>query len=182
MVEPSTAALAIDGGLPTKQRPDPPPFPGGMAIAEEEEAAVLEVLRSKKLYRYGGGSDAEHEPPSKVVELERAFAAHKGSKHAIAVTSGTAALICALNGIGVGPGDEVIVPAYTWIATAAAVLTTGAVPIIAEVDDTLLLDPVDFEAKITPYTKAVIPVHMRGTPAAMDRDHGRSAQTQPPGD
>lgn len=157
--------LAIDGGLPSKQRPDPPPFPGGMAIAEEEEAAVLEVLRSKKLYRYAAGDD---EPPSKVVQLEKAFAKHKGTKHAIAVTSGTAALICALNGIGVGPGDEVIVPAYTWIATAAAVLTTGAVPIVAEVDDTLLLDPNDLEAKITPHTKAVIPVHMRGTPAAMD--------------
>lgn len=159
------STLAIDGGTPTKQRPDPPPFPGGMAIAEEEEAAVLEVLRSKKLYRYGGGED---EPPSKVVQLEQAFAAHKGTRHAIAMTSGTAALICALHGVGVGPGDEVIVPAYTWIATAAAVLTTGAVPVIAEVDDTLLLDPVDFEQKITPYTKAVIPVHMRGTPAAMD--------------
>ncbi|MEM7133329.1 MAG: DegT/DnrJ/EryC1/StrS family aminotransferase [Chloroflexota bacterium] len=159
------AALAIDGGVPTKQRPDPPMFPGGMSIAEEEEAAVLEVLRSKKLYRYAAGGD---EPPSKVLQLEEAFAAHKGTKHAIAVTSGTAALICALHGVGVGPGDEVIVPAYTWVATAAAVLTTGAVPIVAEVDDTLLLDPADFEQKITPYTKAVIPVHMRGTPAAMD--------------
>jgi 8-amino-3,8-dideoxy-alpha-D-manno-octulosonate transaminase len=85
------------------------------------------------------------------------------------VTSGTAALICSLRALGVGPGDEVIVPAYTWIATATAVLAAGAVPVIAEVDETLLLDPVDFEAKITPYTKAVVIVHMRGAPADMDR-------------
>lgn len=161
----NTSQLAVNGGTPAKQRPDPPMFPGGMVIAEEEEAAVLEVLRSKKLYRYRG---MQGEPSSKVLQLEEAFAAHKGTKHAIAVTSGTAALICALHGVGIGPGDEVIVPAYTWVATAAAVLATGAVPIVAEVDDTLLLDPDDFARKITAYTKAVIPVHMRGTPAAMD--------------
>lgn len=157
--------LAIHGGTPAKQRPDPPTFPGGMAIDEAEEAAVLEVLRSKRLFRYYGPGDSS----SKVAELEAAFAAKKGVKYAQAVTSGTAALICALHGIGVGPGDEVIVPAYTWIASATAVLAVGAVPIIAEVDETLLLDPIDLEAKITPYTKAVIVVHMRGAPAPMDK-------------
>jgi dTDP-4-amino-4,6-dideoxygalactose transaminase len=78
-------------------------------------------------------------------------------------------LICALRAVGVGLGDEVIVPAYTWIATATAVLAAGGVPVVAEVDETLLLDPDDFEAKITPYTKAVVIVHMRGAPAPMDR-------------
>jgi 8-amino-3,8-dideoxy-alpha-D-manno-octulosonate transaminase len=156
--------LAIEGGTPVKQRPDPPMFPGGMMIGEEEEQAVLEVLRAKRLFRYYG----PEEGPSKVEELEHAFAAKMGTRHALAVTSGTAALVCALHGLGVGPGDEVIVPAYTWIASAAAVLAVGAVPVVAEVDETLTLDPVDAEAKITPYTKAIMPVHMRGLPCQMD--------------
>lgn len=167
-------ALAIQGGPPAKQRVDPPMYPGGMQIDHEEEAAVLEVLRSKRLFRYYGPEPG----PSKVAELEAAYAQQRGATHALAVTSGTAALICALQGIGVGPGDEVIVPAYTWIATAAAVLAVGAVPIVAEVDESLLLDPNDIPNKITPYTKAILPVHMRGAPANMDaisavaRQHG----------
>jgi 8-amino-3,8-dideoxy-alpha-D-manno-octulosonate transaminase len=166
--------LAIQGGKPAKQRPDPPMYPGGMEIDEQEETAVLEVLRAKRLFRYYGPNPG----PSKVAELEKEFATKKGVQFAQAVTSGTAALICSLQGIGVGPGDEVIIPAYTWIATASAVLALGAVPIMAEVDETLLLDPEDFARKITPYTKAVIPVHMRGAPCRMDeilavaRQHG----------
>ena len=162
---PPNATLAIHGGTPAKQRPDPPMYPGGMMIDDAEEAAVLEVLRRKRLFRYGGPG----EPISVVSELEEAFAAKKGVQYTQAVTSGTAALICSLRALGVGPGDEVIVPAYTWIASATAVLASGAVPVVAEVDETLLLDPVDFEAKITPYTKAVIIVHMRGAPAPMDK-------------
>ncbi len=76
--------------------------------------------------------------------------------------------MCALAALNVGPGDEVIVPAYTWIATANAVVMMGAVPIIAEVDESLNLDPADVERKITAFTKAIVPVHMRGAPAAMD--------------
>ena len=160
----TTPKLAIDGGVPAKQRPDPPMYNGGMIVDEEEEAAVLEVLRSKRLFRYYGPGDG----PSKVAELEAAFAAKKGVTYTQAVTSGTAALVCGLQGVGVGPGDEVIVPAYTWIASATAVLAVGAVPIVAEVDESLLLDPADLEAKISPYTKAVIAVHMRGAPCNMD--------------
>jgi len=162
---PPEVTLAINGGTPAKQYPDPPMYPGGMIIDEAEEQAVLEVLRRKRLFRYGGPG----EPYSVVSELEDAFAAKKGTQYAQAVTSGTGALICALRGLGIGPGDEVIVPAYTWIATATAILEVGAIPVIAEVDETLLLDPVDFEAKITPYTKAVAVVHMRGAPAPMDK-------------
>jgi 8-amino-3,8-dideoxy-alpha-D-manno-octulosonate transaminase len=160
--EPET--LAIDGGVPAKRYPDPPMYPGGMLIDHEEEQAVLEVLRSKRLFRYYGPEPG----PSKVAELEQAFAAHMGTRHALAVTSGTAALICGLQGIGVGPGDEVIVPAYTWIASAAAVVAVGGIPVLAEVDETLTLDPSDVEAKITPHTKAIMPVHMRGVPCQMD--------------
>jgi len=156
--------LAIEGGTPAKRNPDPPMYPGGMLIDREEEEAVLDVLRSKRLFRYYGPGDST----SKVDELERAFAAHMGTEYALAVTSGTAALICGLQGIGIGPGDEVIVPAYTWISSPASVLAVGGVPIIAEVDDSLTLDPADVEGKITPYTKAIMPVHMRGTPCRMD--------------
>jgi 8-amino-3,8-dideoxy-alpha-D-manno-octulosonate transaminase len=77
-------------------------------------------------------------------------------------------LICGLVGLAVGSGDEVIVPAYTYIATAAAVLAVRAIPVIAEIDESLTLDPADVEKKITPRTKAIIPVHMRGTPSRMD--------------
>src|SRR5262249_59400368 len=84
------------------------------------------------------------------------------------VCSGTGSLVTGLTALGIGPGDEVIVPAYTFIASAAAVLLCGAVPVIAEIDDTLTLDPADAERKITPQTKAIMPVHMRGIPSQMD--------------
>jgi dTDP-4-amino-4,6-dideoxygalactose transaminase len=132
-----------------------------MRIAQEEEEAVLAVLSRKRLFRYYGPDSG----PSVVAELEQAFAEHMGSRYALAVASGTTALTAALAALGVGPGDEVIVPAYTWISSAAAVVAMGAVPILAEVDDSLTLDPADTEAKVTPYTRAIIAVHMRGAPA-----------------
>jgi len=162
--ESGPGTLAIQGGTPAKKRPDPPMFPGAMLIDEEEEQSVLQVLRSKRLFRYYGPQPG----PSKVEELEDAFANCMGTQYALAVSSGTAALICGLQGIGVGPGDEVIVPAYAWIASAASVLAAGAVPVVAEVDQSLTLDPADVERKITPHTKAIMAVHMRGAPCRMD--------------
>jgi len=155
--------LAIDGGAPAVTSPLPQMYPGGMRIGREEEEAVLEVLRSKRLFRYYG----PHSDRSWVSELEEAFAAAMGVQHAAAVSSGSAALMCALAGLRVGPGDEVIVPAYTWIASASAVVAMGAVPILAEVDESLTLDPSDVRRKITRFTKAIIPVHMRGAPSQM---------------
>ncbi len=160
----SNAKLAIDGGTPAVRSPIPPMYPGGLRIGREEEEAVLEVIRAKRLFRYYGANPG----PSKVAELEQAFAAFMGSPHSVAVTSGSASLICALVGLGVGPGDEVIVPAYTWIASASAVLAAGGVPIVAECDDSLTLDPDDAERKITPRTRVIMPVHMRGGPSRMD--------------
>jgi 8-amino-3,8-dideoxy-alpha-D-manno-octulosonate transaminase len=160
----NTRKLAIEGGTPAIRTPLPPMYPGGMRIDAEEEAAVLEVLRSKRLFRYYGPNPG----PSKVAELEQEFAAHMGAAYGLAVTSGTAALICGLVGLGIGPGDEVILPAYTWIASASTVVAVGAVPILAEIDDSLTLDPEDIDARITPYTKAILPVHMRGLPCKMD--------------
>lgn len=156
--------LAIHGGRPARQRPSPPMYPGGNLIDEEEEQSVLETLRARRLFRYYGPNPG----PSKVEQLEIEFARRVGTSRALAVTSGSAALICGLRGIGVGPGDEVILPAYTWIASAAAVLAVGAAPVMAEIDETFTIDPADIERKITPYTRAVMPVHMRGVPCQMD--------------
>ncbi len=156
--------LAIHGGTPAKKNPEPPMYPGGMLIDQEEEQEVLEALRTRRLFRYYG----PQEGPSKVEQLEAEFAAFMGVRRSLAVTSGTAALVCGLQGVGIGPGDEVILPAYTWIASASAVLAVGGVPVLAEVDESLTMDPQDVERKITPYTKAILPVHMRGTPCRMD--------------
>jgi|RhiMetdeSRZDD1v2_1073273.scaffolds.fasta_scaffold127133_4 8-amino-3,8-dideoxy-alpha-D-manno-octulosonate transaminase len=157
--------LAIDGGPPAIKHPLPPMYPGGMRIGAEEEKAVLDVLRSKRLFRYYG----PYPGASRVDEFEKAFAAYMGTGHAVAVSSGYASLVCGLAALGVGPGDEVIVPAYTWIASAEAVIAVGAVPILAEVDQSLTLDVADVESKITGRTKAIMPVHMRGAPCQMRR-------------
>lgn len=154
--------LAIDGGTPAKA-PSPPMYPGAVLINEEEEQAVLEVIRSRRLFRFYGLGQSE----SQVARLEAAFAAEVGTAHALAVNSGTSALCTALAAAGVGPGDEVIVPAYTWVATAMAVAAMGATPVLAEIDAGLTLDPADLEARIGPSTRAVIPVHMRGGAADM---------------
>ena len=132
-------------------------------MGQQEIDAVSAVLRSGQLFRYRGGENGE------VDQAERTMIRMMGSRHALAVTSGTGALICGLVGLGVGPGDEVIVPAYTWLASAGAILSVGAIPVLAEVDESLTLDPQDFESRITPRTKAVIPVHMGGRPSDMDQ-------------
>jgi dTDP-4-amino-4,6-dideoxygalactose transaminase len=157
--------LAIHGGPKAKTTPNIPMYPGGLEIGEEERKEVLEVLDRKYLFRYYG----PQEYPSKVRELEVTFADMVGSQHALAVNSCTSALITALIAVGVGPGDEVIVPGYTFFASCAAIVGAKAIPVVAEVDETLTLDPDDLERKITPYTKAVIPVHMRGVPCDMGR-------------
>lgn len=157
--------LAIEGGTPAVRSKIPPMYPGGMRIGEEEEQAVLEVMRSQRLFRYYGPQPG----PSKVAELEQAFAVAMGTQHALGVTSGSAALICGLAALEIGPGDEVIVPAYTWIASAEAVTAVGGIPVVAEVDESLTLDPADVEARITPRTRAIMPVHMRGAPSRMDK-------------
>lgn len=152
--------------------PVPRALPGALRAGEAEEReaveAVREVMRSKRLFRYGGVSGNPLEG-SRARRLERSFAAKVGSAHALAVNSGTSALVCGLAGMGIGPGDEVIVPAYTWFSTASAVLAVGAVPVVAEVDRSLTLDPRDARSKVSPHTRALIAVHMRGAPAAMDR-------------
>src|SRR6266478_8675091 len=160
----SDLTLARDGGTPARTRPEAPMFPGGMEVGQEELEALRRVIESKNLFRYYGVGEG----PDEVASFEREFAHHMGAKHALCLNAGSSALICALIGAGVGEGDEVIVPAYTWNATPNAVLATRALPVLAEVDESLTLDPADVERKITPRTRAILPVHMRGAPAAMD--------------
>lgn len=130
-------------------------------IGQEEIDAVARVINSKSLFKI---NDALRE----TAKCEQNMRDIWGVKRALLVTSGKGALISALVGMGIGPGDEVIVPGYTYIATAIAVLATGAIPVIADIDATLTLDPKDFEAKITKRTRAVIPVHIMGFPCNMD--------------
>jgi len=155
-----TDRLAIDGGTPVRSVPLIPGWPGGLLIGEEEKAAVLEVIESQSLFRHYGPR-----PLRRAAALEKAFAQAMGARHALAVTSGTAALITSLAALGIGPGDEVVVPTYTWIATINAVVILGAVPVFVDIDESLNMDAAAVEAAITPYTRAVIPVHMRGAPA-----------------
>jgi dTDP-4-amino-4,6-dideoxygalactose transaminase len=139
-------------------------------IGEEEIQEVLEVLRGGYLFRYGISLGAEVDPrfKGKVYQVEREVADYCGSRFAVAVNSGTSALLTALCGLGVGPGDEVIVPGYTFIASLSSIIYARAVPVLAEVDRTFNLDPADAQAKITPRTKAIMAVHMMGNPARLD--------------
>lgn len=132
-------------------------------MGKEEIDAVARVIESKQLFKITAGPYKETE------NFEKEMRELLGVDHAVAMTSGLAALTCALIGMGIGPGDEVIVPAYTYIASATAVLSTGAIPVVAEIDETLMIDPEDIERKITDRTKAIIPVHMVGYAADMDK-------------
>ena len=142
------------------------PGPGFEWIGKEEEKEVLEVLRDRWLFRYGDEKDPAFKRKVKTLEemVEQKFA----TKHALAVTSGTAALITALSALGIGPGDEVIVPGYTFIASMSSIIVARAVPVLAEIDESLTLDPADVEKRITPRTRAIMAVHMLGNPCNVD--------------
>lgn len=130
-------------------------------IGKEEIEAVARVIEGKDFFKI---NETYQESALAEEDLKRLF----GCENALLLTSGHAALVSALVGMGIGPGDEVIVPAYTYIATAMAVVAVGAMPVIAEVDETLTLCPFDTEKKITSHTKAIIPVHIQGFPCKMD--------------
>jgi len=142
------------------------PGPGSEIIGEEEKKELLEVVEAGHLYRYGSADDPGFK--AKVLKLEQEVAERIGVPYAVAVNSGTSALLVALIGLGVGPGDEVIVPGYTFIASISSIIFARAVPILAEVDRTLNLDPADVKRKITPRTKAIMAVHMLGNPARLE--------------
>ena len=151
--------LAIDGGSPVRSEPLPLEFPGVHYLDEGEVEAAVRVLRSRSLFRFYG-IDLQGEAEA----FESEFAQWLGIRHAVAVTSGTGALNVALSALGVGPGQEVIVPAYMWVSVVAAVVNHGAIPVLADIDDTFCLDPKSVEACISPRTSGIILVHMSGAP------------------
>ena len=152
----ATTSLAIHGGDPVRttaigQWPE---------FGREEEESVLAALRSG----IWGSIDGTF-----VKRLEVEFAKLQAARHGVATVNATMGLAVAMKSIGLGPGDEVIVPPYTFIATASAALMIGAIPVFADVDpETLLIDPDKIEAAMTPRTKAVVPVHHGGSPVDMD--------------
>ena len=151
----SAAQLAIDGGVPVRSRA----YPSWPVFGESEELALTTALRSGA-WGIGGRS---------IPEFERAWATFQGAKHAVAVASGTAALELCLWAAGVELGDEVILPAYTFVATATAVMARGAVPVFADVDpDTLLIDSRSAESSVTERTRGIVAVHVAGCPADLD--------------
>jgi len=142
------------------------PGPGSYLVGEEERRHVAEVMETGYLSRYGSESDPRFK--RKVVTLERLFAERSAVRHALAVNGGTGALMASLVALGVGPGVEVLVPGYTFVASISAVLAVGGVPVLTEIDESLTMDPRDLEGKITPRTKVIMPVHMLGNPSDMD--------------
>ena len=142
-------------------------MPGFEVIGAEERAEVDSVFASGGvLFRHG--FDAIRGGTYKVRDFEAAFAARMGAPHALAVTSGTAALRVALAALDLRPGDEIITQSFTFVATVEAIIEARAVPVCCEIDATLNMDPSDVERRITPRTRAVIAVHMLGTPARLD--------------
>jgi dTDP-4-amino-4,6-dideoxygalactose transaminase len=148
--------LAMLGGKKTKTKA----FPLWPQFDDTERKALNEVLESRVWWRT---------PGTKTLEFEQAFARFHGARHGVAVTNGTAALEVAIAALGIGPGDEVILPDFTFVATASAVLFANALPVLVDVlPDTYCIDPKLAEAAISPKTKAIIAVHMGGHPADLD--------------
>ncbi len=164
--------LAIDGGHPVRTKPLPPYFPGAMVMGAAEKKAVLSVIDAKSPFRYYGPHLL-----GKVQKFEGAFTGYLGIRYALGVTSGTAALRVAIEALGIGPGDEVIVPAVTFVASPNAVLCARAVPVFADVDDTMSIDPDAVERLITSRTKAIMSVPILGVGPKMDRLRRLSAKS-----
>ncbi len=132
-------------------------------IGEEEINAVADTIRKGLLTRFQAGTEGY------LAQSERDLAAKIGVKHVLVLNSGTSALISALVALGIGPGDEVLVSAYTWISTPLAPMILGAIPHLVDIDETLMMDPDDLERRITSRTKAIMVIHMTNRPCDMDR-------------
>lgn len=155
--------LAINGGKPVRETPLPSKMLGASLIGKEELKELEDVVSEKSPFRhYGIGN------PQKVTKFEEEVRKMLGVKFALGVSSGSAALFCAVAALGIGCGDEVIMPAFGWYSDFNAVACAGALPVFADIDETMNIDPADFERKITKKTKAVIVIHYQGCPAKMD--------------
>jgi dTDP-4-amino-4,6-dideoxygalactose transaminase len=130
-------------------------------VGQDEIDAITKVISSKTLFRYGIGGECDR--------FESRYAKFLGSNHFMLAASGSNALAAAMIAAGLGPGDEVLIPAHTYMATATSVLAVGAIPVLVDIDETLTIDPDAVEDSIRPRTKAVVPVHMWGAACDMDR-------------
>jgi dTDP-4-amino-4,6-dideoxygalactose transaminase len=160
--------LALLGGAPVRTAP----FPAWPVFDETEERALLQVLRGGRWWRYTMGEaiepDSADAADSAVVTFQRDFAQAQGSRFGIACSTGTAALEVGLKALGVRLGDDVVVPPYTFVATASAPMLIGARPVFCDIEvDTWNLDPTRLEEAITPNTRAIVPVHFAGLAADM---------------
>ena len=140
----------------------PAPYPGAHWLDGREDRAVLDVLHRRSLFRYYG-----LKKPKYVAALEKTARDFYGARYALGVNSGTGALCIAMTALGIGPGCEVIVPCFLWVATVGSIVGANAIPVLCEVDGSFCLDPKDLAKKITPRTKLIVPVHMAGAPCDM---------------
>ncbi len=140
--------------------------PGSYVFGTEEKKELMDVIESGYLFRYGteGVDGFVH----KVASFEKEMEQRLNLRHVVATSSGTGALLCCLAALGIGAGDEVIVPGYTFIASISTIVLANAIPVLAEVDESMTIDPAKIEALITDRTKAIMPVHMLGNPCDMD--------------
>lgn len=138
--------------------------PGATYFDDAEINAVLEVLKAQSPYRFYGPNFLNI-----TGKFEEEFKHYVGTRYSLAVTSGTAALHTAIVALGIGPGDEVIIPTYAWVACPSAVVAAGATPVLADVDESLTLDPEDVRRRVTNRTKAIMAVHIRGVPCDLER-------------
>ena len=143
---------------PIREEPLGYEWPGSYFVGEEELELVTQVVKAQSPFRYYG-LDRQY----MCDQFEKEYAEYLGVDYTLAVSGGTAALNVAMAALGVGPGQEVIVPGYMWISTIAAVVNRGAIPVLSEIDDSFCMDPQDLEKRITPKTSIIVPVHMSGT-------------------
>jgi len=143
------------------------PGPGSYLVGKEEIKELMDLMESGHLFRYGNLNDPNFK--HKVHTLEEEFAEYSGVPYSVATSSGTSSLLIPLFALGAKPGDEVIVPAYTFVASYSAIIFAGFTPVLAEIDESLTLDPKDVEKRITPKTRAIMPVHMLGNPCKMEK-------------
>lgn len=156
--------LAVFGGTPVRSQPLPKPFIGTSVIGDEELALLTEVVRTRLPFReYGDGT------PHMVKDFEAEAKAYFGMPYALATATGSGSFYCAMIGLGIGPGDEVIIPSLGWYTDFEAPVIAGAVPVFVDIDRSLNMSPEDFERKITPRTKAVIVVHYQGATNNMEK-------------
>jgi 8-amino-3,8-dideoxy-alpha-D-manno-octulosonate transaminase len=165
----AAAAVGAAPGVadtPVRRRPLRAGYCGTEYYDDRERRQLVEVLETRQPFRWYGPGDR---PPRKVADFEAALARRMKVRHALAVTSGTAALSAALAALEVGPGDEVILPAWAWYSCYNTIVLAGALPVFADIDKSLNLDPDDVARRVTPRTKVIMAVHVQGNPCDLDR-------------